>query len=386
MTQKRRTRRSIEIVQVRGERSRSARQFIRFPHRLFRGCPQWVPWFDRSMRGIVGKRHPFFDHSDAEFFLAVRDGRTVGRIAAFENTRFNEKHGERACNFYFFDAEDDREISHRLFECASEWALDRGLDTMVGPMLFGAASGQGILIEGFEHRASMTMMGYHYPYYRTHLEGEGFEKRRDYVSAQTDPRTYELPDRIRRAAEITLKRGRFSVLRFANRRELKSVAERVGSLYNEVLASFNEGHRLTDREMEAAIDDLLLVADPELVKILTYDNDIVGFLLAFPDLSAAMQRSHGRMSPVALIRLKREFSRSRRLIINGMGILPEYQRLGGNALLYSELARTSEEQAGRFVHAEMTQIAETTHLMLKDMGNLGGEVYKIHRLYQKPLT
>ena len=372
--------RRVDIVQIASPNGRWAREFIRFPHRLYARCDQWVPWFDRSTRNVLAKRHPFFDHAEGEYYVAIRDGRTVGRIGVFEN---GNRSDDRTCDFYFFDTIDDLSVSSALFDAAFVWARRRGLPTVVGPKLFGAMSGQGILVDGFEHPAAMTMMNYNYPYYQRHLEAAGFTKRKDYVSAQIEPQTYELPDKIRRIAEITLARGRFKVLRFKNVRELRGIGSRVGSIYNSVLASFNEGHVLSDREIEAAITDLMMIADPKLIKILTYNERIVGFLLAFPDLSRAIRSSRGRLTPLSVFRLKREFRRTDRFIVNGIGILPEFQRLGGNALMYYELAQTSKEQKGRFVHAEMTQIAESTELMLGDMATLGGMVYKKHRLFER---
>jgi ribosomal protein S18 acetylase RimI-like enzyme len=125
------------------------------------------------------------------------------------------------------------------------------------------------------------------------------------------------------------------------------------------------------------------VADPDFVKILTYDDAYVGFLLAFPDVSAALQRARGRLTPWALLDIMREFKRTRELVINGAGILPEYQRLGGNALLYYELERTAKSRD--FSHADLTQVAETTELMQSDLERLGARVYKRHRIYEMEL-
>ncbi len=373
----------VAVERVGRPRGKTAEAFIRFPHRLYRECRQWVPWFDRSMRKLIARNHPFFEHSEADFFVARRGRAPVGRIALLHNRPLNEKHGESSANFYFFDAIDDEAVSSALFETAFEWARSRRLDRIVGPSLFGAASGHGILIDGFEHRASMTMMNYNYPYYRALIEKAGFEKRRDYFSARLDPKTFELPQKIRRVAEIVLDRGHFEVMRFRTKEELRAVAEQVGEMYNEVLASFNEGHRLSDEEIRMAIDDLVDIADPALIKILTYHGRIVGFLLPFPDLSAEIRQSNGKLGPLTILRLKRAVGRARSMIINGVGILPEYQRLGGNALLYYELTQTSREQEGRFLHAEITQVAETTDRMLADMRSLGGVVYKTHRLYER---
>jgi len=275
----------VAIERVEHPRGAPARHFIKFPHTLYQGCEQWVPWFNRSMRNLFARKHPFFSHSDADFFVAMRNGSCVGRIAVLHNRPLNEKLGEQSASFYFYDAIDDQSVSSALFDTAARWARDRGLGKLTGPTLFGAATGHGILIDGFEHRAAMTMMNYNYPYYRDHIESAGFRKRRDYVSASLIPTTFVLPDKIRRVAEIALKRGHFEVIRFKSKRELRAIGDRVGEMYNDVLTSFNEGHRLTEKEIEMAIDDLIMIADPELIKLLTYQDRIVGFLLAFPDLS-----------------------------------------------------------------------------------------------------
>ncbi len=361
------------------------KEFIRYVHRLYRGCEQWVPWFDAEMIRLIDKTHPYFDHSDADFFLAKTERETVGRIAVLHNTLYNEKHNEESAHFYFFDCGNHPEVARALIERATDWAKQRGCKKLIGPMLFGGATGQGVLIDGFEYRAAMTMMNYNYPYYAQLLESVGFKKRKDYYSARLKPQEFQIPEKIRRAAEITIKRGRFEVVKFAKKKELESLSDTVGYLYNNILGSFNEAHRLTQREIENMTRDLVTISDPELVKVLRYDGKIVGFLLTFPDLSRAMQKGKGKLGLISMLRLKREFRKTRDLIINGLGILPEYQRLGGNALLYYELTETALAKGQRFRHADCTQIAETTEQMLNDLKKLGGEIYKIHRLYEKEI-
>ena len=197
------------------------------------------------------------------------------------------------------------------------------------------------------------------------------------------PRTFRLPERVGVAAEKTLARGRFQVLRFASKRDVRRVAEQIAGLYNTTLGDHLEDYPLSEAELKQVEKDLLLVADPTLVKILTYDGKIVGYLLAFPDLSAAMQKNRGKLGPVRILRLLREIHRAEGLLINGMGILPDYQRLGGNALLYSELTKTGGGE--RFARAELTQISERTELMLRDVQTLGARIYKVHRMFEKSL-
>lgn len=358
-------------------------EFIALPHRIYAGDPHWVPRFRRGMRRMLRREHPFFEHADAQYLIAQRNGETVARLLVVDNHRYNEHHNRRDAHFYYFDAYDDESAVDAVFAAATEWAVDRGCTVMAGPMLSGGASGHGILVDGFEHRAAMTMMSYNYPYYQNHLERQGFTKRVDMLSSWLHPPSFELPAKVRSVAEKVLTRGRFAVVRFSSKAELKQIAPEVVPMFNRSLAGHLQNYPLTDAELDELADDLISVADPDFVKILTYDGAYVGFLLAFPDVSAALQRSRGRLTPWALLDIMREFKRTQYLVINGAGILPEYQRLGGNALLYYELERTAKSRD--FVHADLTQVAETTELMQSDLQRLGGEVYKRHRIYEMEL-
>jgi hypothetical protein len=359
------------------------REFINYPHRLYAGCPHWVPWFNLDMRAIVRRKHPYFQHSTGEFFVARSGDQTVGRICVVENPRYNDQHQTRTAHFYFADFPDDPSVVDALFERAFDWARERGLTHLSGPLLFGGATGSGILVQGFEQRAAMTMMPYNHAYYPGHIDRLGFEKHVDLLSWRVDPKAFILPDRVRGVAQTVLNRGRFKVVRFRSRREIKQIAQHVAGLYNTTLADHPEDYPLTDGELRQLIKDLLSIADPRLIKILMYDDKYVGYLLGFPDLSAALQRSRGRVTPFTILDLLREFKRTRYVIINGAGILPEYQRLGGNALLYAELEKTARLRDP--IHADLTQVAETTTLMVRDLQTLGAEVYKVHRMYRRAL-
>ena len=195
------------------------------------------------------------------------------------------------------------------------------------------------------------------------------------------PDKFRLPDRVRAAAEKVLARGRFRVLEFRSKRDLRKVADRIAGLYNATLADHLEDYPLSDAELEQSKKDLLVIADPRLVKILAYDGQIVGYLFGFPDLSRALQKNAGRLGPLQLLRLLSAIRSNDELILNGMGILPQYQRLGGNALLYHELEKSAA--GGSFRRAELVQVSERTELMLRDIQTLGGRICKVHRMYEK---
>jgi GNAT superfamily N-acetyltransferase len=298
-----------------------------------------------------------------------------------KNPSYIAQHRTSCAHFYFFDVEEDPEAADALVRGLLDWAREQGLKLLRGPMLLGGVSGSGILVEGFEHRAAMTMMPYNYPYYARLLEGLGFRKHVDLFSMDLPPAGFKLPERVRTVAEKVLARGRFRVLLFRSKREIKRVADRIAGLYNETLADHLEAYPLSEAELEQVKKDLLMVADPRLVKILTYDGRIVGYLFGFRDLSRALQKNAGRLGPVELLRLLAAMRSGDELLLNGMGILPQYQRLGGNALLYHELEKTAA--GGGFRRAELVQVSERTELMLRDIQTLGARVIKVHRIYEK---
>ncbi len=360
-------------------------RFVQFPFDLYAGHPQWVPPFRVDIKAMMNPaKHPFYEHSDAEFFIAEREGRVVGRIAALENKPFNQYHDSKDAEFYLFETINDQEVADVLFETVTNWAKDRGLTKLVGPKGFGPLDGYGIQIEGFEHRQMMNMMNYNYPYYRDLVENLGFTKVVDFVSSYIDPQQFNLPEKIRKAADIAKKRGTFEVLDFRNKRHLKQWADKIGQAYNQAFVNNWEYYPLSEREIDFVISNVMTVVDPNLIKIIAKDGEVVGFVLPFPDVSGAMQKNGGKLGPLAILRLLQEIKKTDWVAFNGVGILPEYHGLGGNAIMYAELEKAMHQNT-QFVHAELTQVAETAEQMRKDLTNLGVKFYKNHRVYQKDI-
>ena len=374
----------VTVEKVDTQSRAQVRRFLKIPFALYANHPQWVPPLLTDIRTMMDRhKHPFYEHSDADFFIAVRDGRDVGRIAALENRRYNATHDTRQAQFYLFDCEDNAEAAGALFERVFEWAHRRGLDQVVGPKGFGALDGYGLLVEGFEHRQMMTMMNYNYEYYPRLVEALGFEKEVDFVSCYIEADAFRLPERIHRIAGRVKRRSSLTVQRFRSKRELVKWASRIGEAYNRAFVDNWEYYPLTEREIDFLVSNLLTVANPRLIKIITHGDDVVGFLFGFPDVSAALQRAKGHLYPWNIADLLVELRRTKWVALNGAGILPEFQGLGGNTLLYSEMENTIREFG--FLHADLTQVAETAVQMRSDLVNLGGKPYKNHRVYVRRL-
>jgi hypothetical protein len=214
------------------------------------------------------------------------------------------------------------------------------------------------------------------------MEALGFEKEVDFVSCYLPANSFKVPERVQRIAERVIARGDLWVKKFTSKRELVKWAPRIGYLYNKAFIENWEYYPFTEGDVKYAVDNVFMIANPRMIKLIMYKDDIVGFLFAFPDASAALQRAKGHLLPFGLIDILLEMKRTKTVSGNGMGILPQFQGKGGNALLYYEMGKTIFG-FNQFTQVEMTQVAETTRQMRADLKNLNGVEYKNHRVYRK---
>ncbi len=376
----------LKIEKVDTEKKSQVKQFVELPYKLYKDCPLWVPpLYGDAYLPLNRKKHSFYTHSEADFYVVVRDGEVVGRICAANNRRYNEYHKTRKAHFYGLETIDDREVTTLLFDAVADWARERGLDTIIGPKGLSPFDGYGILVEGFEHRQMMTMMNYNYDYYPRLIEAYGFEKEVDFVSCYLPTDSLKLPERVKRIAERVLERGTLWVKTFKSKRELIQWAPRIGYTYNKAFINNWEYYPFTDADVKYAVDNVFLVADPRLIKLVMHGEDIVGFLFAFPDVSDALQRARGHLFPFGIIDLLLDMKRTKTVSGNGMGVLPEFHGKGGNAVLYYEMGKTIFG-FNQFEHIEMTQVAESATQMRADLKNLNGVEYKTHRVYRKSIA
>jgi GNAT superfamily N-acetyltransferase len=372
------------VKQVDTKLKKEVNEFVNFPFEIYSKEPMWVPPILADIKLMLNEdKHPFYEHSDAEFFTVQDQGELVGRIACIENKKYNQYHDKRQASFYLFECKDDQAIADKLFERAFDWAHGRGLDTIVGPKGLSSFDGYGFLIDGFDKRQMMTMMNYNFPNYPKFAEAQGFEKIVDWVSSYVHIPDFKMPEKVKKVADRVEEIGNFKVLKFKSKRELKKWAWKIGNAYNNTFVNNWEYYPLSDNEIKFVLDNIMVVAVPELLKAITYKDEVIGFLFAFPDISAALQRYKGKLSPIALASYLRELKNTDSISFNGVGVLPEYQGRGGNALLFSEIYNTAN--AFNFEHGELTQIAETATQMRKDLENLGVTPHKNHRIYGKKI-
>ncbi len=375
---------TIEPIDTRSRAQRNA--FLKLPFEIYGGTPQWVPALSGdAARMLDRKRHPFYRHSEAAFFLARADGVAIGRLAALDNAHYNEYNHERTAFFFLFECADSAAASAGLFEAAFVWAQARGLTKIIGPKGFTALDGLGILTRGFEHRPAFGIP-YNRPYYDGLVRAAGLEPDGDIVSGYLDARALLAPkfEQISRLAERVKQRRGLRITQYTRRSELRQHAvPALLRLYNEALSATTGNVPMTEDEVKTMADQIAWFADPRLIKIVLKDDEPVGFLLAYPDVSAACQRTRGRLLPVGWADFLIEFKRTRWVNINGAGISEKYRGMGGTAILFDEMRKSV--QAGGFAHADCVQIGVENGDMQRELRDLGIDFYKTHRMYRRAL-
>jgi hypothetical protein len=380
----------MNITQIALTNKKQVRDFLTLPPRIYADTPQWVPPLEMDDRiRLDPKRYPFYQHSQAGFFLAYDGSHAVGRLAVMDNRLYNEYNHEETAFFYLFECENSPAASRELFETAFDWARSHGLTKIIGPKGFTVLDGFGLLVKGFEYRPAFGLP-YNPPYYADLIEAAGFRPERDALSGYLGA-DIQFPERIHSLAERIAKRRGLRIARFRTRKDLRALIPKLKELYNSALRGTASNAPLTDAEVKMMANQLLWFSDPRLLKIVYKvedprkgDDEPVGFLMAYPDISAALQKTKGKVFPFGWISLFREFKRTDWLNINGAGLLPEYRGSGGTAILYSELFKSVLE-TGQFNHAEVVQIGVENENMLRDLENFGVNMYKVHRTYMRDL-
>ncbi len=327
------------------------------------------------------EKNPFFEHAEAEYLLAERDGEVVGRIAAIHNRLHNETHGDRVGFFGFFECVDDQAVADALFGAAADWIRPRGLDTLRGPASFSVNDECGLLVEGFE--TPPTLMMPHNPrYYPTLHERAGFAKAKDlWCFEGTDP-SGDFGARLVRATDLV--RRRFGVtVRPLRMADFDAEVARIKELYNAGWEKNWGFVPMTEREIDHLAEQFKPVVVPELVLFAEKDGKFIGFAICMPDLNAAFQGNRSGAFLPGLVRVLWMLKTHRigRLRVLLLGILPEYRGKGVDAVLYANIWRNGN--ANRIHWGEAGWILEDNAAMIAGMVKIGWKHYKTYRLYDR---
>lgn len=377
----------MKIVALETSNRSHVKRFVRLPFDLYQNCPQWVPQLeDEAYRQLDRNKNPYYQANDAAFFIAENDGKDVGRLCVMHSRYYNEFKKLSNAFFYLFESVDDQVVANTLFDAGAAWARERGLTLLRGPLGFMAADGFGMLAKGFEHRPAVGIP-YNHDYYPKLVEDLGFElEERVYSGYLSLPALRQnFPQKVIDVAEKVKQRYGFTIKIFKSKNELRRwVAPRLAEVYNRTLTHIAGDPPLRQAEVDAVAESLMIIADPKLLKFIMKGDEIIGFLFCFVDISKGIQKARGRLLPFGWIPILLDFQRTKWINLNGMGMLPEYQGLGGPALMYAELFKSLTEFP-RFEHADLVQISEFNAKSLNELTKFGVDLYKTHHIYRKAL-
>ncbi len=360
------------------------KKFIQFPFHLYKNCAQWVPATTSEMQTVLDRdKHPFYHHSEADFFVAESQGDVLGRIAVLHNRNYSQHHKTPTGFFYYFECVDDFDVAQGLFQAAIDWCRARDLQLFQGPKGFLRSAGLGMLIEGFQYAPAMGIP-YNLPYYPAFMDRLGFEKETDYLSGLIT-KSQQMPEAVNQIAEKVKQRGNFTVRTFQTKSEIIPYIKEVDRLHHEAFQNNPGFYPSTDEEFEMIAKTMIQIADPRLIKLIMKGDEIAGFVISYADISDAIRKTRGEMWPFGWITLLREQKTTPLVNLNGVGFLPKYQGLGANALLYSEVEKTLRA-FDQFQTAELVQIDERNFKSKSDMERVGVRWTKLHRIYRMSLN
>jgi len=373
----------MNVIQIDLSDRQQVKDFVYLPFSIYKGAPQWVPPLEMDSKAIFNTRkHPFYRYSQAAFFLACDEaGIPVGRVVAMDNRRYNDFYHTKTAFFYWFECVDNPAVSDALFESALGWARARGLDRMIGPRGFTPLDGRGLLVEGFEYRPAFGI-AYNHSYYPNLVERAGFQPHHDYLSGYLLRETANFPVRVHELAERVATRRGLRIVNYTSRRELRGLIPYIKELYNASLGGTRDNIPIDETDVANMADMLLWFADPALVKLVMKDDEAVGFIMSYPDISAALQKTKGRLLPFGWMTLLRELKQTDWVDMNGIGLKEEYRGLGGTAILASEIAKALIGNL-QYRVADFVQIDTTNENMLREIANFGVDFCKRHRVYTR---
>jgi hypothetical protein len=368
-------------LEVRPVRSRSdLRRFIKLPFAIHRDHAQWIPpliWERKQF--LDRKKNPYFRHAEAEYFMAWRDDKPVGRITAMVDRQFNDYHGWKWGTFGNLEFFDDQEAVGALIDAADAWVRERGMDRLVGPMDFTMNDEVGILIEGFE-LPPMLKQPWHPPYYQRLIEEHGLEKAHDLLmwNLEVSDRSSVLPI----IDDLASKVGNHGItLRHMDKKDLENEMRRFVEVYNAAWKNNWGFTPISEHEAIQTAKDLKIVIDADWTWVAEYEGETIGVALTIPDFNQVLAKMNGRILPFGWLKALRHKPKIDRVRVGFLGVKPEYQHTGVAAGFYVEhfeMATRKPQDGG-----EMGWILESNKGMNRGMEAMGGRVVKKYRLYER---
>ena len=376
---------TIEIKQVTNRKE--LKQFVQFYYDLYRGNNCAVPYlFFDEMATLRKDKNPSFECCEAEYFMAFRDGKMVGRVAAIINRRANERWNCHQVRFGWFDFIDDTAVSTALLQAVEQWGRSKGMNEIAGPLGFIDTDREGMLVDGFDQLSTMYV-NYNNPYYPRHMEQlQGFQKANDWVEMKVKVPD-EVPAKFAKITEMVRQRYGLRVHKFTRNELIKEGwGRKTFDLLNATYKDLYGFSQLSDRQIDKLVNDYIQIADLNLVTAVMDGDKMVGFGITFPSFSEAMQKTRdGRFLPFGWWHLLKVLKWHKTPLVDLLliGVLPEYRAKGANALIFDDLIRWFQRY--HFEYAITGPQMESNEGVLSQWQYLEATPYRRHRCYRKLL-
>src|SRR6266446_8037062 len=380
---KRVTAHPLSVVEVCSRTERD--QFIKFPWRIYKNDPAWVPPLIIERKAFLDrKRHPFYQHGDAALFLAKRSGEIVGRIMVSDDPNYNALLRSNVGCFGLFESTDDVDVAAALFDRAAEWLRRRGRSEIMGPIDYSTNYVCGLLIDGFEHPPTV-LTAHNPPYYVRLIAACGFEKVTDWYALWLDPDNAPV-SRLRRLVNARARKTSVKI-RPIDLRRVADDSQRLAAVFNEAWKNNWGFVPFTDAETKHMATEMRPIIDPRMTLIAEIDNAPVAFVICVPDINVALRHLNGRLTrfglPIGLLQLLYRRSKIRTVRFVALGVVEKYRRTGIAEML---VLQVMEEGARRGFSGELSMTLEDNVLMNRFLEALGASKYKTYRIYRRSLN
>ncbi len=360
-------------------------RFIKFPFKLYKDDPYWVaPLIFEQKKYFDPAKNPYYEHSEVQLFLALKEGEIVGRITAHTNTQHNKFHNDKIGFFGFFECTNDQDAADALLSTAQEWLRNKGCDAMRGPMNLSTNHECGLLVEGFES-SPFIMMTHNPPYYLKLLENWGMSKSMDLLAYLLPNRP--TPEKLLRLTERLQKRGNFIVRPLStNKKKLRKDLETVFTVYSKAWEKNWGFVPATKKEFQHEIDQVIDVVRPEFFYLAYVEGKPAGFYVALPDYNQVLIHLKGKLLPFGFIKALLYRNKITGLRIITMGVIKEYQKRGIDTVFYTKTFETANNHKQlKIKNAELSWVLENNEMMNKIALHLGGEVHKRYRILESKI-
>jgi len=359
------------------------KEYVKFPFTLYKDNPYWIPpIIAEEAESFDREENPIFKHAEAKFYLAYKDGKIAGRIAAIINWDEVNGQGKKKVRFGWFDMIDDIEVTKALLEKVYELGRQNNLEYVEGPMGFSNLDKVGILTEGFDQIGTMITW-YNYSYYVTHLEKLGYVKEKEYIES-IFPFSNVSPDTYIKAVDLIKRRYGLKAINFTHTKDVMPRVDEMFDLFNFTYAGLSSFVAISDIQKEYFKKKYINLINPEYIKFIEdKDGKLTAFSIVMPSFSKAMQKANGRLFPFGFLHLLKAKKKSKDVIFYLIGIHPEYQNKGVTAIVFDEYFKTFKKRGVET--CIRTPELEENHAIHNLWKNFDPIIHKRRRTYRRDI-